>query len=196
MWPNVKDPAIEHNFAPRIYQMASAFRQLRKKTGAPQPLIKLAAYVPSSEKLLDHADTGSRFRHIREVIAAPELGCHSVTVSASMIQELADTRYDSRLDIGKHRTKPTDADFYASLPEPSERLQPLLASDPLRDTTTPFQPVDIAVDYLDNNAAMLVEALERDPAGQQRLEDAIALFIRAEQASKALIESITPRSAL
>ncbi|KPI40124.1 Transaldolase [Cyphellophora attinorum] len=172
LWPDVEDPAVQHPFSHRIYQMTQAFKQLHEKTGMPQPLIKLAA-----------------FRHIREVIAASELGCHSVTVSAAMMRELADTNYSRELDRGQHRSKSTPDRFYDSLPQPSERLRTLLASDPLTSRPGQFEQAEIDVDYLANNAAALSAALHRDTAGRRRLEDAINMFIKAEAASQQLIES-------
>lgn len=45
LWPNVKDPALEHPFSNRIAQMVDAFTTLYQRTGKRQPLIKNAAYV-------------------------------------------------------------------------------------------------------------------------------------------------------
>jgi hypothetical protein len=106
-----------------------------------------------------------------------------------LLQELVDTKYDSSLDLGDHQSKPPASNFYPSLPAPSGRLRPLLASDPLGDAKVPFQAVDITVDYLDRNAVALEQALKRDSVAKQRLDDAIAMFVRAEEASKVLIES-------
>ena len=43
LWPDVEDPAIQHPFSYRLYQMVHAFRQISQATGKAQPLIKLAA---------------------------------------------------------------------------------------------------------------------------------------------------------
>jgi transaldolase len=191
LWPDVEDPAIQHPFSHRIYQMTQAFKQLHEKNGMPQPLIKLAAYVLYLPRRLSKyfTDHVCRFRHIREVIAASELGCHSVTVSAAMMRELADTRYSRALDRGQHRPKSGPDCFYDSLSQPSERLRTLLASDPLTSKFGRFEQADIDVDYLANDAAALTAALEKDAAGRRRLEDAINMFVKAEAASQQLIES-------
>lgn len=137
-----------------------------------------------------------RFKTLKEINAAAELGCHSATLSPELLDELATTKYDSRLDLGSRRSKPQPEAFYSQLPPVSPRLQPLLMTDPLRKPTVHFEPVRIDIDYLANDAVGLVKALDSDPEGKRRLEDAIAMFVQAENASKKLIESLTCPSLL
>lgn len=193
LWPNVNDPATQHTFSNRLYQMVDAFKRLSELTGKDQPLIKLAAYVTFSRAHLTtsfDADELHRFKTLKEVNAAAELGCHSVTLSPQLLEELSKTPYDRGQDLGSHHAKPQPTAFYSQLPATSTRLQPLLQTDPLKKSNDIFEPVKIEVDYLANNAAELVRALDSDPAGKRRLDDALAMFIQAEQASKTLIESL------
>lgn len=43
LWPNVADPALQHPFSHRIFQMFNVYKTLYKTTGKMQPLIKNAA---------------------------------------------------------------------------------------------------------------------------------------------------------
>lgn len=130
------------------------------------------------------------------MIAGAELGCHSCTVSAEMLKELAATPYDAEIDPGKHQRKSVPECFYGKLPEPSSRLQPLLTSDPLSQSMDSFKRASLDIDYLVDGARELVKALESDHAGKNRLDDAISMFITAEMASKSLIESIIQQPSL
>nr|POF04246.1 transaldolase [Quercus suber] len=42
LWPNVRDPALEHPMSPRIIQILDAYKHLREKTGQEQPMLKPA----------------------------------------------------------------------------------------------------------------------------------------------------------
>ena len=179
--------------------MVNAYKELSERTGKDQPFIKLAAYVFYARNHFTrefHADDALRFKTLKEVNAAAELGCHSVTLSPDLLKELANTRYDGSLDLGSHRAKLEPNAFYSQLPTTSTRLQPLLCMDPLKKSTDLFEPVRTEVDYLANDATELVKALDSDPEGKQRLEDAIAMFLQAENASKNLIESLINQSLL
>ncbi|KAK6380874.1 hypothetical protein LTS17_005075 [Exophiala oligosperma] len=107
-----------------------------------------------------------------------------------MLKELADTPYEAEIDPGKNQPKPTEKGFYGQLQDPSPRLQPLLTSDPLAQSKDSWKPASLDVDYLANQASELIKALDNDPA------DAIAMFVKAEMESKALIESATQQAAL
>ncbi|KAK5051036.1 hypothetical protein LTR84_003595 [Exophiala bonariae] len=172
LWPDVVDPALQHPFSNRIIQMLEAFRDLNLKTGRTQPLIKNAAY-----------------RSIKEAIASAELGCHSATMSTAVIDELAATPYDKSLDFGEPVPKAEVPD--RSIRTTPVRLQALLSSDSLQEA--PFVRASIEIDYLANGGANLIAAMGKDPVGLGRLQDAISLFVRAENASKQLIESLMPR---
>lgn len=118
------------------------------------------------------------------MIATAELGCHSATLSPKTIDELAATPYNKEMDFGEAMPKVANP-YEGTIPLP-KRLMPLLSSDPL--TQGDFHPARTDIDYLPNNGAVLEEAMARDPAGSNRLRDAIAMFVRAEAASKELIE--------
>lgn len=108
-------------------------------------------------------------------------------MSITVIDELAATPYDKSSDPGQHVSKAGYVVEFGSRIMPT-RLQGLLDSDPLREG--PFVQARTDVDYLSNGGAELVTAMEKDPVGLGRLNDAIALFVRAEQASKELIEAM------
>ena len=137
-----------------------------------------------------------RLKTVKEINAAAELGCHSVTLSPALLEELVNTKYDGSLDLGVPHLKPQGKDFYTQLPNVCERLQPLLITDSLRSSTGSPQQARLDVDYLANEAAELVRALENDPEGKKRLEEAIEMFVQAEQSSKDLIETVAGPSHL
>lgn len=113
-----------------------------------------------------------------------------------MLQELAETPYEPDIDLGNHQIKPAPLRFYEKLQEPSLRLQQLLTSDPLARSKGSFKPASLEIDYLADEARELVKALDADPAGKNRLNDAISMFIHAEMESKSLIESVLQQPAL
>jgi hypothetical protein len=113
-----------------------------------------------------------------------------------MLTELVKTSYEPGLDHAVGQAKPTIENFYDQLPPPSIRTNHLLSQDPLAKTQHAFCEADLYTDYLADGARNLVVALREDPVGKGRLEDAIAMFVRAETASKELIESITQQSVL
>jgi transaldolase len=91
------------------------------------------------------------------------------------------------------RAVPKLEDPYRDVSTPN-RLRNLLMADPLAAKN--FSPSRTDIDYLANEGAELVKALEADPAAKSRLQDAIALFLKAEVTSKALIEGEIQRSVL
>jgi hypothetical protein len=109
-------------------------------------------------------------------------------MSTAVIDELAATPYDKSLDFGEPVPKAEVVD--RSIRTTPVRLQALLSSDSLREGS--FVRASIEVDYLANGGANLIAAMEKDPVGLGRLQDAISLFVRAENASKQLIESLMP----
>ena len=131
---------------------------------------------------------------MKEVVATAELGCHSATMSPTMLETLAQTPYDSTLDPGQARHKSREP--YKDDGLTATRLRPLLESDPLKPTSGPFALPSTTVDYLADNGAVLEAALQKDPAGLGRLNDAIAMFVKAEDTSKAQIEAVMRPSSL
>jgi transaldolase len=91
------------------------------------------------------------FYSIREVIAAAELGCHSVTLSPTILDELSNTNYDPSLDPGVEvlKSEIVNQNGTAAL----KRLQHLLSMDSLASHN--FVPAPIDVDYLANGGAEL-----------------------------------------
>lgn len=113
-----------------------------------------------------------------------------------MLTELEETPYEAEIDHPRqHHSKPEIKDFYGQL-ESAPRLQALLLSDPLKKSTESFKPASLDIDYLADGARELIKALDTDPAGKNRLDDAISMFITAELASKSLIESVIQQPAL
>ncbi|PVH71905.1 aldolase [Cadophora sp. DSE1049] len=175
LWPDVDDPATQHPFSNRILQMIEVYKHLFKVSGEQQPLMKLAA-----------------FRSIKEVIAAAELGCYSATLSPTTLDELSQAMYDRSMNLG---TKVLKSDLVNMISnQVPERLRDLLKTDPL--IPGGFRPARTDIDYLANNGAELEKAILSDAACKVRLNDAIAMFMRAETASKTLIEGVLQRSAL
>ena len=107
-----------------------------------------------------------------------------------MLDELASTRYEKSMDLGVEVLK-SEYPYRSTHPAPA-RLQSLLKTDPLK--TGAFVPARVDIDYLANGGAQLEKALSADPAGSARLNDAIAMFVRAENASKELIGKLMQRS--
>lgn len=131
---------------------------------------------------------------MKEVIATAELGCHSATMSPTMLETLAQTSYDSASDPGEARHKSPDP--YKDQSLIASRLRPLLEADPLKSASSPFALPSTTVDYLADNGSVLEAVLQKDPAGLNRLMDAIAMFIKAEDGSKAQIEAVMRPSSL
>ena len=132
-----------------------------------------------------------RFQSIEEVIAAAELGCHSVTLSPTTLKELSSIKYNPCKDRGIEHLKTEIVNQNATAAP--ERLQHLLNTDPL--ASKPFVPARTDIDYLSDGGAELEKALLGDPVGSSRLQDAITMFIGAEAASKSLIEEFMSQSA-
>ena len=45
LWPNVKDPALEHPMSARLVQILETYKRLQKETGKEQPMLKPARYA-------------------------------------------------------------------------------------------------------------------------------------------------------
>ncbi|KAK3940911.1 transaldolase [Diplogelasinospora grovesii] len=170
LWPDVKDPAMEHPNSPRIVQILEMYNRhtpegwqtsgdVRKN-----PVMKLASFISPEE-----------------VMGAAEMGCKSVTVSHTVLDELASRVYDPSA--------------HPCLQEgDGKRLAKLLEIDPLSPDNKPI-PIDEArykTDYLDdaNNGKPLDDAIAADPEAARRLKFALEMFIGAELKSKEKIEKV------
>jgi transaldolase len=170
LWPDVADPALEHPNSPRILQILDTYRRLYKETGKMQPLLKNASFITP-----------------QEAMAAGEMGCHSATISHTVLNQLAKLQYDPSKQPGEGITKPVHA--YKDAPSTPPRLQKLLTVDPLAGPSWDGKLASTDVDYLANGGAFLDEAIENDPAAKPRLIDALTLFTAGENRSKLKIET-------
>ncbi|KJR90067.1 transaldolase [Sporothrix schenckii 1099-18] len=172
LWPNVKDPAKEHPNSPRVVQILEVYRRLYKATGKEQPLLKNASIISAEEAL-----------------AASEMGCHSVTISHTVLNELASRTYDASTQPGQGIPK-TALQYRDGSPAVPARLQSLLTIDPLREDGKPQFTLDKAVkiDYLAEGGKALEAAIAADPTSKKRLEVALELFTRGENRSKEKVE--------
>ncbi|CAK7218363.1 hypothetical protein SBRCBS47491_003484 [Sporothrix bragantina] len=182
IWPNVRDPAVEHPNAPRLVQILDLYRRQYAATGKRQPLVKNASFVSQEEAL-----------------AAGEMGCQSATLFNTLILDLAAHPYTDAERPGgvvaaeAARPKPAaDVPFYKDRPEPSARLAALLTVDPLNtaDPTTVAVGYDtvVAADYLADGGKQLDAAIAADPVAKDRLDAALTLFIACEKRSQDKVE--------
>ncbi|KAL1893497.1 hypothetical protein Sste5346_006325 [Sporothrix stenoceras] len=172
LWPNVKDPAKDHPNSPRVVQILEIYRRLYKATGEEQPLLKNASFISAEEAL-----------------AAGEMGCHSATISHTVLNELASRTYDPATQPGQGVAK-TALQYRDDSPAVPARLQSLLTIDPLRKDGKPQFTLDEAVkiDYLADGGKALDAAIAADPVAKKRLEVALELFTGGENRSKEKIE--------
>ncbi|GKT96498.1 transaldolase [Colletotrichum tofieldiae] len=171
LWPNVEDPATQHPMSARILQIIETYKQLYKETGKEQPLVKNASFISA-----------------KEAMAAGEMGCHSATISHTVLNELAKFPYDGTKQPGEGVPKPVHV-YKDSGPIP-ERLKKLANIDPLAAAEWDGKLARTDVDYLANGGAELQNAIEADPVTKTRLADALNLFIGGEKSSQAKIEEV------
>ncbi|ORY04478.1 hypothetical protein BCR34DRAFT_491488 [Clohesyomyces aquaticus] len=157
LWPNVEDPATQHTMSARIVHILETYKQLYKETGKEQPLLKNASFITP-----------------KEAMAAGEMGCHSATISHTVLEELSKLSYDGSKQPGEGVPKPVHA--YRNAGPTPERLRKLSKIDPLAAADWDGKLVSTDIDYLANNGAELEKAIEKDPITVQRLDDALKLF--------------------
>ena len=116
------------------------------------------------------------------------MGCHSATISHTVLQELAKLPYDSSKQPGEGVPKP--AHVYANANPTPQRLRKLATVDPLAPAGWDGKLASTEVDYLANGGAELTKAIAADPASTARLKDALELFIGGEERSKAKVEQV------
>ncbi|KAI1421156.1 hypothetical protein F5Y12DRAFT_790225 [Xylaria sp. FL1777] len=157
LWPDVKDPALEHPNSPRMIQIIETYKRLYKETGKQQPLVKLASFIG-----------------VKEVMAAAEMGCHSATIFHTLLDQLAKMKYDASEQPGEGVPKP-EHPYKNSGPTPA-RLAKLLGTDPLI-ANWDGKLASTSIDYLANGGAELKKAIQSDPIATTRLAEALKIFI-------------------
>ncbi|KAI0857047.1 hypothetical protein F4860DRAFT_370692 [Xylaria cubensis] len=157
LWPNVKDPAKEHPNSPRMIQIIETYKRLYKETGKEQPLVKLASFLSA-----------------KEAMAAGEFGCHSATISHTVLDQLAKLKWNEPEQPGAGIPKP-EHPYKNPGPTPA-RLIELAKTDPLT-ANWDGKLASTDIDYLANNGAELEKAIEKDPIATNRLAEALKIFI-------------------
>lgn len=124
-------------------------------------------------------------------MATAEIGCHSATISPTVLSQLAETQYNNSTPLrGKWRAKPNPnqpSEFTGSI---AERLQGLTTIDPLSIDGYNEKNSRMDINYLANNGAELDRAISGDPTVQKRLDDALSVFRDVEARSKSRIEKV------
>ncbi|KAJ6443393.1 transaldolase [Purpureocillium lavendulum] len=169
LWPDVEDPATQHPMSARVFQILETYRRLYKETGREQPLLKNASFISA-----------------KEAMAAGELGCHSATISHTVLNELARLPYDGTKQPGEGVPKPVHV--YRDAGPTPERLRKLANIDPLAAAAWDGKLASTDVDYLADGGAALTKAIEADPISKERLAVALELFTGGENRSKAKVE--------
>ncbi|KAL7809345.1 aldolase [Trichoderma aethiopicum] len=170
LWPDVEDPATQHPMSARIFQILETYRRLYRETGKEQPLLKNASFISA-----------------KEAMAAGELGCHSATISHTVLDQLAKLKYDGTKQPGEGTPKPVHV--YKNPPPVSERLRKLANIDPLGAANWDGKLASTEIDYLANGGEQLDKAIEADPIAKERLAIALELFTGGENSSKEKIEA-------
>ncbi|KAL7896015.1 aldolase [Trichoderma sp. SZMC 28014] len=170
LWPDVEDPATQHPMSARVFQILETYRRLYKETGKEQPLLKNASFISA-----------------KEAMAAGELGCHSATISHTVLDQLAKLKYDGTKQPGEGAPKPVHV--YKNAPAVSERLRKLAKIDPLAAAEWDGKLASTDIDYLANGGAELAMAIEADPITKERLAIALELFTGGENRSKDKIDT-------
>lgn len=155
----------------RIVQIIETYKRLYKETGREQPLVKNASFISP-----------------QEAMAAGEMGCHSATISHTVLDQLASLPYDASKQPGQGVPKP--AHVYRDAGPVPERLKGLLTTDPLAPPTWDGTPASTDVDYLADGGRELQKAIEADPETTKRLDEALRLFTGGEERSKAKVEAM------
>ncbi|KAI1441919.1 transaldolase [Annulohypoxylon stygium] len=176
LWPNVKDPATQHPNSPRIIQILEVYKKLYKETGREQPLVKNASFISPEEAM-----------------AAGEMGCHSATISHTVLNELASRPYDASTQPGQGEPKRTHA--YKDARVLPARFEPLLSIDPLSPDNKAALSEAAYVDYLANGGKKLDEAIAADRETAKRLKIALELFTGGENSSKEKVEKAIQEAA-
>lgn len=119
-------------------------------------------------------------------MAAGELGCHSATINHTILNQLAELKYDGTKQPGEGVPKPPHM-YKNPIPTP-ERLKALAKIDPLASADWDGKLASTDIDYLADGGEELRKAIEADPIAKSRLKIALKLFIGGENRSKDKIE--------
>lgn len=160
---------MQHPNSPRIIQILEAYKKLYRETGKAQPLVKNASFISPEEAM-----------------AAGEMGCHSATISHTVLNELASRPYDSSSRPAEGLPKLEHP--YRDARVLPARFEPLLAIDPLSPNNKAALESALHVDYLADGGKALDEAIAADPAATKRLKIALELFTGGENRSKEKVE--------
>ncbi|CAM1503319.1 Fc.00g080950.m01.CDS01 [Cosmosporella sp. VM-42] len=171
LWPNVEDPATQHPMSARIVQILEVYKRLYKETGKEQPLLKNASFISA-----------------KEAMAAGEMGCHSATISHTVLNMLAELPYDGTKQPGEGVPKPVHV--YKNAGPIPERLKKLANIDPLAAADWDGKLASTDIDYLANGGIELQKAIDADPVTKTRLSDALKLFCGGEERSKLKVEEM------
>lgn len=120
-------------------------------------------------------------------MAAGELGCHSATISHTVLNKLAELKYDGTKQPGEGVPKPRHV-YKAPAPVP-QRLRKLAEGDPLAVSNWDSKEASTNIDYLANGGGELAKAIEADPTTRERLRVALELFTGGERRSQEKVES-------
>lgn len=120
-------------------------------------------------------------------MAAGELGCHSATISHTVLNQLAELTYDGTKQPGEGAAKPQHV-YKTPAPVP-ERLRKLANIDPLAGNGWDGKLASTEVDYLADGGAELQKAIEADAVSRERLAVALELFEGGENRSKDKVEA-------
>lgn len=154
----------------RVFQILETYRRLYKETGREQPFLKNASFISP-----------------QEAMAAGEMGCHSATISHTVLDKLASLRYDPSKQPGEGSPKP-DHVYRNPAPVPN-RLRKLASIDPLAPPGWDGKLASTDVNYLANGGEELTKAIEADPVSKERLAIALELFTGGENRSKDKVEA-------
>ncbi|KAK5994338.1 Transaldolase [Cladobotryum mycophilum] len=171
LWPDVEDPTTQHPMSARVFQILETYRRLYKETGKEQPLLKNASFISA-----------------KEAMAAGELGCHSATISHTVLDQLARLKYDGTKQPGEGAAKPIHV--YQTPAPVTDRLKRLAHVDPLAAADWDGKLASTHIDYLANGGAELAKAIDADPITKERLAVALDLFTGGESRSKDKVEAV------
>lgn len=119
-------------------------------------------------------------------MAAGELGCHSATISHTVLNELAKLPYDGSKQPGEGI--PKGDPYYETAGPTPKRLQKLVGIDQLAAADWDGTLARTNIGYLADGGSELEAAIKADPASVARLYDALKLFTAGEERSKAKVE--------
>ncbi|KAL1850071.1 hypothetical protein Plec18167_005421 [Paecilomyces lecythidis] len=149
----------------RIIHILETYARAYKDTGKEQPIMVIASHFNNAE-----------------ILAMAEIGCQHITIRSHNLKELMETP-DALPAVAT--TKPKHP--YAELATP-ERLKVLSTLDPLSGSNWDGNKASMETDYISDGGAKLDQYIKQDALVSKRLQDAIDLFLDAENKIKVAIE--------